>query len=217
MVGDWVIGLGLGLLLLVGVFAATLWLTQSLLQPSPRETVNAVPSLPLPATPPPASSPQLVADTAQNFSSAAGGTWRYLWSEHDENDFEPMEFAERKYGACWYTDEDEDYVRICPDSGHPGNDADIAWQWTSTFSGRIGVLISARKIDAGGDGVTLLALLNGQAVEGLRLGPDDTQGVAGKPFFEVDIKEGDQLIFIMKKNERVEYDHTAFQVQIYRQ
>jgi len=212
-----VIGLGLGLLLLAGVFAATLWLTQSLLQPSPRETVNAMPSPPLPATLPPANSPQLVADTGQNFSIASGGVWRYLWSEHDENDFEPMEFDERKYGACWYTDEDEDYVRICPDSGHPGDDADIAWQWTSTFSGRIGVVVSARKIDAGGDGVTLLASLNGQAIEGLRLGPADTQGVAEKPLFETEVNEGDLLMFIMKKNDRVEYDHTAFQVQIYRQ
>lgn len=212
-----VLGLGLGLLALVVVFAATLWLTQNLLQSSPQETVNALPSPPLPADPPSVSTPQLVADTSQNFSGTSGGVWRYLWSEYDENDFEPMEFAERKYGACWYTDEDEDYVRICPDSGHPGSDADIAWLWTSSFSGRIGVVVSARKIDAGGDGITILAVLNGQAVEGLRLGPDDTQGVAGKPLFEMDVKEGDQLMFIMKKNDRVEYDHTAFQVQIYRQ
>jgi hypothetical protein len=212
---------GVGLLLLLGVFLVTLWLTSGLLLPARSSGVdlqNPLPTLPPPLqTPTPANTVQLVAATQRDFSRTPGGVWQYYWSEPDENDFQPMNFEERKYGACWYTEEEEDYVRICPDSGHPGNDADIAWSWTSPFSGRISAVVSARKIDRGGDGVTILAYHNDQGVEGLRLGPDDVQGVADRPLFEANVQAGDHITFVMKKNERVENDHTAFQAQIYRQ
>lgn len=212
---------GLGLLLLLGVFLATLWLTSGLLLPARRDSVNL--ENPLPTAAPPletatlANIVQLAADTRRDFSRTPGGAWQYFWSQPDENRFEAMTFEERKYGACWYTKDEEDYVRICPDSGHPGNDADIAWSWTSNFSGRINVVVSARKIDRGGDGVVILAYHNDQAVEGLRLGPDDLQGVADRQLFSADVQAGDRITFVMKRNERVENDHTAFQAQIYRQ
>lgn len=212
---------GLGLLLLLGLFLTTLWLTRGLLLPTRRDQVdlqNPLPTpLPPPVTPTPVNTLQLMADTQRDFSPTPGGTWQYFWSQPNENRFEAMTFEDRKYGACWYTKDEEDYVRICPDSGHPGNDADIAWSWTSPFSGRVRVTVSARKIDRGGDGVVILAYYNDQAMEGLRLGPDDTQGVTDRQLFEVDVRAGDRITFVMKKNERVENDHTAFRAQIYRQ
>jgi hypothetical protein len=154
-----------------------------------------------------------VADTQQDFSQATGGSWRYLWSDDDDNDFETMEFKERRYGSCWYA---EDYVRICRASGHPGRDQDIAWRWRSNFEGHIIVLVSAHKIDVGGDGVVITAYHNNKPVQELQLGPRDTQGVSDKNLFEVDVKQGDRITFVMNKNERDENDHTAFQAQIYR-
>jgi serine/threonine protein kinase len=203
------IGLAIALLVIVGLILGTLRLISQ--QPAPGNEAQVENPAPV-ATPPPPIVPQLVADTARDFSSTLAGNWAYLWSESDENNFEALEFEERKYGACWYA---EDYVRICRDSGHPGEDADIAWHWISNVSGHIQVLVSARKIDVGGDGVVIIAYHNGTPVEGLRLESGDTQGITNKNFFEADINVGDQLTFVMKKNGQVEYDHTAFQVQIY--
>jgi hypothetical protein len=217
------VGVGAGLLILLAILIGTAVLTSKFLQqrgsaagpsPNPLPVETLPPAPPETPTPPPASEPQLVADTQRDFSGAPGGPWEYLWSDADENDFEGMGFEDRKYGACWYA---RDYVRICQGSGHPGTDQDIAWRWHSDFSGHIIVRVSARKIDAGGDGVTIVAYHNAQAVEGLRLDGGDTQGVADRQLFEADVQPGDQIIFEMKKNDRVEYDHTAFQVQIYRQ
>jgi hypothetical protein len=207
------LGLAVALLVLIGMTLATWWLLST-----PRSQVEIPLQNPTPLpSPPPSPSPidlQLVADSSRDFSSTPGGNWAYLWSEADEYDFESLDFEERQYGACWYA---EDYVRICQDSGHPGEDADIAWRWISPISGHIQVLVSARKLDAGGDGVTIIAYQNSTPVQGLRLGPADTQGVTNDLFFEADVNVGDQLGFVMKKNEQVEYDHTAFQVQIYQQ
>lgn len=180
--------------------------------PTPLPSATLLPPPPVAPTPLPA--PQLVADTQRDFSSSRGGIWEYLWSDDDDNDFEPMQFEERKYGACWYA---RDYVRICPASGHPGKDQDIAWRWRSNFTGHISVLVSAYKLDTGGDGVLMIAYYNSEAVQGLQLDPADIQGVSEKHLFEADVTEGDQITFVMKKNGRDEYDHTSFQAQIYRQ
>ncbi len=158
--------------------------------------------------------PQLVADTSRDFSDRPKGAWTYLSSEPDQNNFQPLKFEQRTYGNCWYN---EDYIRICQDSGHPGNGADIAWRWQSDVSGLIEVLLSARKIDLGGDGVTILAYHNklDQAIEGWQIGPNDTAGVFRLKFFEVEVKQGDTLFFVMKRNGDARSDHTAFQAQIY--
>lgn len=181
-------------------------------------TVSAAPvntTVPPPPTTAPLPEPQLVADSVRDFSGSPG-VWQYLSSPSDKNNFKSMKFEERKYGTCWY---DKDYIRICQDSGHPGNGADVAWLWKSPTNGHIRVLVSAHKIDRGGDGVTILAYHNdtSQSVEGLTLQGKDTEGVNQKVWFEVDVGAGDSLIFVMKKNRSVEYDHTAFQVQIYQQ
>jgi serine/threonine protein kinase len=213
------IGLSVGAAVLVGLCVGIILVMTVFGQPGENRPGSGVNSPPLDTPPatldptPPPVEPEMVADTERDFSGSPGGTWAYLRSDADKNDFKPMKFEERKYGACWYA---QDYVRICPDSGHPGQKADIAWRWQSSFSGPIGVVVSARKLDVGGDGVVILAFHNGQTVQGLRLGPDDTQGVTGKSFFEADVREGDQITFVMKKNERDESDHTAFRVQIYR-
>jgi hypothetical protein len=154
-----------------------------------------------------------VADTMQNFSGETTGPWEYLVSPPNENEFEEMNFDDRRYGECWY---DEDYIRICQASGHPGNGVDVAWRWTSDFAGRVSVLLTAHKIDRGGDGVIIRAYHNGTAVQGLELGGSDTAGVSGQPFFEADVQPGDTLTFVMNKNGSAVSDHTAFMAQIFR-
>jgi hypothetical protein len=164
-------------------------------------------ALPTPTTLP---EPQLVADTFQDFFGESG-RWTYVWSRPTENEFEPMEFEERVYGLCWYA---QDYIRICQESGHPGNGADIAWRWSSQAEGRVQVVLSARKIDQGGDGVTILAYHNDELIQGQQIEPRDTRGVVQKNWFEVEIKAGDSLLFVMNRNGNAQSDHTFFQVQI---
>jgi len=177
-------------------------------RPTPTET----PGLPATATPLP--SPQLLTDTSLNFSTTPGGAWEYLWSKPDQNKFEPLKFEQRQYGACWYA---EDYIRICPDSGHPGNGADIAWRWTSPVSGRVQAQLSAHKIDSGGDGVILMAYQNNfdRPIQSQILEPKDTLGGFQKNFFETEMKAGDTLYFVLKKNGNAQSDHTALQLQLY--
>jgi hypothetical protein len=158
--------------------------------------------------------PQLAADTSRDFSDQPGGAWAYLSSKPDQNNFQPLKFEQRSYGSCWYG---QDYIRICQNSGHPGNSADLAWRWTSNVGGQIEVQFSARKMDSGGDGVTILVYHNqlNQPIEGWQIGPNDTTGVFRLKFFETEVKQGDTLYFVMKKNGDARNDHTAFQVQIY--
>ncbi len=179
--------------------------------PGPSAT-PAVPTVTPTATP--LLEPQLVADTSRDFSGQPDEAWAYFFSKPDQNNFQPLKFEQRTYGSCWYG---QDYIRICQDSGHPGNSADIAWRWTSNVSGQIEVEISARKIDSGGDGVTILAYHNqlNQPIDGWQIGPNDTAGVFRLKFFETEVKQGDTLFFVMKRNSNAQNDHTAFQVQIY--
>jgi hypothetical protein len=164
-------------------------------------------------TAPSPAEPQLIADTFQNFSGAPG-MWEYLWSRPNENKFQPMKYEQRQYGLCWYA---EDYIRICPDSGHPGNGADIVWRWTSPIEGHINVVLSTHKIDQGGDGVTILAYHNDQSIQGQQLTPRDMEGVFQKNWLEADVKPGDTLVIVMKRNGNAQSDHTFIQVQIYQQ
>jgi serine/threonine protein kinase len=200
------------LLAVASPVATTAGLVESTTSPA---ALPVEPAAPSPATATPLPQPQLIADSARDFSSSPG-VWEYLSSPANENNFKPMKFEERKYGACWY---DKDYIRICQGSGHPGNNVDVAWLWKSQASGHVRVLVSTHKIDRGGDGVTILAYPDdtSQSVEGLTLQGKDTEGVTQKVWFETDVGAGDSLIFVMKKNRSVEYDHTAFQVQIYQQ
>jgi hypothetical protein len=123
-----------------------------------------------------------------------------------------MQYENRRYGDCWYG---QDYIRLCPDSGHPGNGADVAWRWTSPISGHVQAVISAHKIDQGGDGVSILAYHNDQVMQGLTLEPFDTRGVVEENFFEAEVEPGDRLMFVIKRNGSAESDHTALRVQLY--
>jgi len=162
-------------------------------------------------TPSPLPEPRLIADSAGGFSNVQG-IWEYLVYKSKENKFEWMNFEQRKYGQCWYG---QDYIRICPDSGHPGNSADVVWRWTSQIDGRAQVLLWAHKIDLGGDGVTIRAYHNNQEVQGQQIDGRDAEGVAQKNWFEVEVKVGDTLQFVMHRNGNTQNDHTFFLVQIY--
>jgi hypothetical protein len=142
----------------------------------------------------------------------------YLWSPPGDDAWQQLRFGERRYGACWYA---EDYVRICPDSGHPGNQADVAWYWKSLVSGPLEVRVRAAKIDNGGDGVEIAAYRN----------PPNALQTAGEPLFQRSlegrdkqgfteifkvsaVQPGDSLIFVLRRDGDPTSDHTAFEVQI---
>jgi hypothetical protein len=199
---------------MIGLVMGAVTMTRAFFQSRPAQ-VDQVETPPAPvATPgPPASEPVLVADTRQDFSGSAGGGWEYLRSDAGENEFKRLKFEDRSYGACWYG---QDYIRICPTSAHPGERTDVAWRWTSNFNGPIGVVVTVHKLDQGGNGVVLVAYRNGEPMQRLQLGPDDTQGVRGYRFEDV-VQAGDRITFVMNSNGRAENDHTAFQAQIYRQ
>jgi hypothetical protein len=205
------LALALSLIVTIGLILGAVTMTRAFFQTRPNGLETPAP--PAATPPPPAAEPQLVADSRQDFSGAMGGAWEYLRSDAGENEFKRLEFEERPYGACWYG---QDYIRICPSSGHPGERTDIGWRWTSSFNGPISVSVTAYKIDQGGDGVIIAAYRNGQPLQRLQLGPDDTQGVRGYRF-EGAVQAGDQITFVINSNGRAENDHTAFQAQIYRQ
>ncbi|MCB0163820.1 MAG: serine/threonine protein kinase [Anaerolineae bacterium] len=213
--GTLILGSLAGLLVLGSLFLWFIW-------PSSKESptpivVQPSPAPPATATPPPAE-PQLVADSRRDFSDSPSNGWQYLVSRPNANNFEAMVFEDGEFGPCWYPNRnyDERYVRICENSGHPGNEVDIAWRWRSDFNGRVRIVGTARKIDSGGDGVLIQAYHNDQRVDELRLQPGDTEGIRNQNWFVVDVAAGDTLTFVMKSNGRVENDHTALNIQIYR-
>jgi hypothetical protein len=124
-----------------------------------------------------------------------------------------MIYESRRYGDCWYA---EDYIRICRDSGHPGNNADVAWRWTSNVRGPLVIQLSARKIDAGGDGV-LVTFSHARGIPLLKrswtLESGDTQGFV-EPIELDDVEPGDTVMFILQRNGDASSDHTALRAQI---
>lgn len=178
-----------------------------------REVPTVAPA-PVVPSPPPAVRPQLLANSSIDFSSSQG-TWDYLWTFPGSNTWEPMVYESRDYGTCWYG---TDYVRICQESGHPGNSADIAWRWISPVPGPIEILIRAEKIDVGGDGVIISVFNNTldvstEPVFSRILMGDDDNGFANRFIIET-LQPNDFLLFVMQKNEDVTFDHSDFEVTI---
>ncbi|MBE7468856.1 MAG: hypothetical protein DPW09_07425 [Anaerolineae bacterium] len=164
------------------------------------------------ATPPP--EPKLLADTRRDFSGTRGA-WDYLWSPPGQDKWTQLKYETRQYGACWYG---QDYIRICADSAHPGNGADIAWFWQSEVSGPLEVRLTAAKRDAGGDGVSIAVYRNTTQTTAFpefkkSLAGNDQGGFAEK--FQLDnITPGDYLLFVIQHNGEATSDHTAFQALI---
>jgi len=180
-------------------------------QVSEAPTATRAPVLPTAAN---AVRPQLLANTNIDYSSSQGN-WQYLWAAPGTNSWQPMVYESREYGTCWYA---ADYVRICEESGHPGNGADIAWRWTSPVPGPIEILIHAEKIDVGGDGVTVSVFKNTtdistQPVFSRQVLGNDESGFANRFIIDA-IQPDDFLLFVMQKNEDVTFDHTAFEATI---
>ncbi|MCB0193201.1 MAG: serine/threonine protein kinase [Anaerolineae bacterium] len=182
------------------------------------QPTSAPTSAPEPTATPQPPEPQLVAGSRRDFSGSPSNGWQYLVSRPNQNNFEAMIFENGEFGQCWYPNRNfnERYVRICENSGHPGNEADIAWRWRSDLNGRVRVVGTARKIDSGGDGVLIQAYHNGQFVDELSLKGGDTDGVRERNWFVVDVAADDTLTFVMKSNGRVENDHTTLNIEIYR-
>ncbi|NJN93433.1 MAG: hypothetical protein HC875_04755 [Anaerolineales bacterium] len=184
------------------------------LTPSPTALVNEL-ALPTPtpsATPLP--EPKVLADSRRDFSGTSGG-WDYLWSPPDQDEWTPLKYETRQYGDCWYG---QDYIRICADSVHPGNGADVALRWQSEVSGPLEVRLQAGKKDLGGDGVSIAVYRNTTQTTGFpefkkSLVGNDGGGFAEK--FQLDhITPGDYLLFVIQRNGDATNDHTAFEALI---
>lgn len=225
---------GVGLILLVGIGA--LFLTPmasffgqafdrsdsqaSASQPGPALTPSPAmladelaPPTPTPsATPPP--EPKILADSRRDFSGTSGG-WAYLGSPPGQDEWTPLKYETRQYGDCWYG---QDYIRICANSVHPGNGADVALRWKSEVSGPLEVRILAGKKDLGGDGVSIAVYRNTTQTTGFpefkkSLAGNDGGGFAEK--FQLDhITPGDYLLFVIQRNGDATSDHTAFEALI---
>lgn len=176
-------------------------------------------STPTPAASPtstPEPIPQMLVDTQADFSGAQNGPWRYLWSRPGADNWNPMSYEERRYGPCWYG---EDYIRICSESAHPGNGADVAWQWRSNVSGPLEIRLSTGKIDMGGDGVKVAVyhntLLTGSdaPVFEQKLGGRDNKGFAETVKLD-DVQVEDTVLIVINRNGDATSDHTAFRARI---
>jgi serine/threonine protein kinase len=185
------------------------------LTPTPPSTEASAAKLPPSSTPTPAPLP--LADSQAEFSGTQGqSNWQYQWSRGRESfNWVEMQFD----GSCWRAPQAEghvweDYVRICPNSAHPGIEGDITWRWTSEVSGPIQVEVSARKLDIrGGDGVQIIVYRNTEEIRRWPLEATNSQGFT-QPF-SLNIAQGDYLFFVLKAGGDATNDETAFQVQIY--
>lgn len=185
-----------------------------ILTPSPAVLADELtPPTPIPsATPPP--EPKVLADSRRDFSGTPGG-WDYLWSPPGQDEWTPLKYETRQYGDCWYG---QDYIRICADSVHPGNGADVALRWKSEVSGPLEVRLLAGKKDLGGDGVSIAVYRNTTQTTGFpefkkSLAGNDGGGFAEK--FQLDnIAPGDYLFFVIQRNGDATNDHTAFEALI---
>ena len=184
--------------------------TSSTSEPSPVSPPTTEP----PPTPEPV--PQILADTAGNFGTTEQEAWRYIWSPPDDDNWKPLSFEERRYGDCWYA---EDYIRICSDSAHPGNGADVGWYWVSTVSGPLEIRISANKIDSGGDGVVVSVYQNtlntSEEAPLFRrtLAGRDSQGFAETIKIN-QIEPEESILIVLNRNGDATSDHTAIRARI---
>lgn len=170
-----------------------------------------------PAAPPPTSTlPPPLADSVSEFSGAQGqGNWQYQWSKgRDSFDWIDMQFD----GSCWRAPKLgdrvwEDYVRICSTSAHPGAEGDITWRWTSETNGPVQVEVSARKIDTqGGDGVEIVVYRNTEEIKRWPLAANDAVGFTQS--FNLEVKQGDYLFFVLKPGADSTHDETAFRSRV---
>lgn len=163
-----------------------------------------------------------VADTVRDFSEVQEQTgWAYQWSKgRNSFDWTAMQFLEDD--SCWHIDQAalepadnwEDAVRICRNEGHPGLTGDIAWRWTSQFTGPIQIQVSATDADQqGGDGVLLLVYRNTNEISRWRIGGNVSPSL--NDLFEMNINQGDFVFFVIKMGGNPLNDETTFQAQIY--
>lgn len=174
-------------------------------------------------TPPPTETPlpqpQRLAHSQNDFAETKEGNWLYLWAPPGTANWQELRFDDRRYGDCWYA---EDYVRICPDAGHPGNGADIAWYWRSQVSGPLEVRVSVAKKDgSGGDGVEITVYRNPPntlQTEGDPLFQRSLEGGDKRGFTEVleidQIEPGESLLFVLGRKNDPTHDETAFITQV---
>lgn len=177
-------------------------------------TLSITPSATVPPsspTPPPEPAPALIADTWDPQED-----WEYLSSPLWQGNWNRMQFRNGQFGACWYGQ--EEYIRICWDKAHPGQNTDIAWLWTSQINGPLTVNVFAAKETAGGDGLLIYAYLNDVGRREARvfekyLAEGNTGGFTDS--FQVDqIKPGDYLLFSMHMNETPISDAAKIRIQI---
>lgn len=182
-------------------------------EPSPPTTEPTATPEP---TPTPEPVPQVLADTTGNFGSTQEQAWRYIWSPPNQDNWQPLSFENRRYGTCWYA---EDYIRICPDSAHPGNGADVGWYWISNVSGPLEIRINASKLDRGGDGVVVaiyqntLDTRNEAPVFQRTLSGRDEQGFAETIKIN-QVEPEDSILVVLNRNGDATSDHTAIRGRI---
>lgn len=175
--------------------------------PTPLPTETPTPTL----TPTP--EPTVLFDSTEDFSGDPDENISYLRARPaGSNDWEPLVYESRRYGDCWY---EQDYIRVCASSMHPGNGADVGWQWTSAVTGTLEIELSASKIDGGGDGVSLSVYHNTTDTPEFRrsIGGNDFGGFVETLVLE-EVVAGDSVLFALNRNGNASADHTAFQAKI---
>lgn len=180
--------------------------------------IEPTPSATLVITPTAEPAPEILADTGTDFSGEENGPWRYTWSPPGTADWQPMKYEQRQYGLCWYA---EDYIRICPDSAHPGNGAAVAWYWTSPSAGPLEIRLIANKKDLGGDGVVIavyyntLDTANSTPIFQRVLAGSDQTGFS-EPVTLANVEPGDSLLIMIGHNGNALSDHTLFRGRVCR-
>lgn len=145
-----------------------------------------------------------------DFSSVQGGGGWYYKSYLDGK-FTDMTFD----ASAGYWQGDSTYTRITGTNLHPDTH-DAALVFKATDTGRISVNLYCRAASEFGDGIIFYILYNGSIFEvsGEEIRALVTDKTPYRLSFTAEVEEGDEIAFIINKNQHNTYDTTALSVYI---
>jgi uncharacterized repeat protein (TIGR01451 family) len=199
--------------------------------PAPTSTPTLTPTptvMPTPtATPTPGPEPMKLATGSDDWASSQGVRgWWYVdgpngnWGDQSNMQWDPSlrsQYPDDCPGGCWRSNFNRDFARLNRYGGHPGKDHYVGKRWVSPITGWVRVIITAYKIDRGGNGVTLRFMQDGEVLE--TIGLDGNQGIGRLVRWvsdDISITAGSWLMLALESNGNTDHDLTAFDMMILR-
>ncbi len=172
-------------------------------------------------TPLPTLEPVKITNAAANWSPSMGnGNWYYVegnpgdYANWQDLRFDPSLRYLYCNGGCWRSNAEGDFVRLDQFGGHPGQSHYVGKRWVSPIAGSIHGLIVTRMVESGGNGVTLRLIQNGNVLQTVSIGGDQTQDLPIT--FDTSITIKGWLMMAVESNGDTNHDHTVFDMTIWK-